>query len=313
MSKIVGVRFRPQGKIYDFDVGHFVLNPGNHIIVETEQGLAFGTVATAPKTAGERKNKPPLKKVYRLANDGDLAQHQRNMDREQVAHEYCLGCIKKLGLVMNLVSVESLFDGSKLTFYYTADGRVDFRELVKMLVKRFRVRIEMRQIGVRNRAKMCGGIGRCGNELCCCTFISNFQPVSVRMAKEQGLSLNPSKISGLCGRLMCCLSFEYDSYCKMKSKFPKWGKMVETEAGRGKVIRQNIVKQTVTVMLEEGQEVDVGLDGIHSGPQKPVKTNAHESKTQKYRKKKNSTKKKRQTKKKEQKKEREQKKGSKKE
>ena len=268
MSKIVGVRFRPQGKIYDFDVGHFVLIPGDSVIVETEKGLAFGSVATSPKPESDRKGKPPLKKVYRLANEGDLRQHDRNLDREKVASKYCLECIKKLDLVMNLVSVESLFDGSKLTFYYTADGRVDFRELVKMLVKRFRVRIEMRQIGVRNRAKMCGGIGRCGNELCCCTFINDFQPVSVRMAKEQGLSLNPSKISGLCGRLMCCLGYEYDSYCRMKSKFPKPGDMVETPAGRGKVVRQNIVKQTVTVLMGDGQEVDVALDTIVEKPKK---------------------------------------------
>lgn len=265
MSKVVGVRFRPQGKIYDFDAGHFVLALGNHVIVETEQGLAFGTVAMAAKAAGDRENKPPLKKVYRLANEADLEQQQRNLEHEKLAYTYCIECIKQLKLVMNLVSVESLFDGSKLTFYYTADGRVDFRELVKMLVKRFRVRIEMRQIGVRNRAKMCGGIGRCGNELCCCAFINNFQPVSVRMAKEQGLSLNPSKISGLCGRLMCCLAFEYDCYCEMKNEFPKWGKTITSKAGRGKVVRQNILKRTVTIQLEDGKEVEVGLDDIPAG------------------------------------------------
>lgn len=271
MSKIVGVRFRPQGKVYDFDVGHFVLSPGNHVIVETEQGLAFGSVATAPKPDADREDKPPLKKVYRLANDEDLEQHHRNLDREKAAHVYCLECIKKLGLVMNLVSVESLFDGSKLTFYYTADGRVDFRELVKMLVKRFRVRIEMRQIGVRNRAKMCGGIGRCGHELCCCTFITNFQPVSVRMAKEQGLSLNPSKISGLCGRLMCCLAFEYETYRGLKDRFPKWGKVIETKTACGKVVRHNVLKETVTIQTEDGQEVDVPLDEMAGQPTKPQK------------------------------------------
>ena len=153
MSKIAGIRFKPQGKIYDFDVGHFVLSSGSHVIVATRQGMALGTVASAPRPAGDRKNKPPLKKVYRLANDEDLEQHRKNVEREQIAHTYCLECIQKLGLVMNLVSVESLFDGTKLTFYYTAEGRVDFRELVKMLVKNYRVRIEMRHIGVRNRAK----------------------------------------------------------------------------------------------------------------------------------------------------------------
>jgi cell fate regulator YaaT (PSP1 superfamily) len=262
MSKIVGIRFKPQGKIYDFDVGHFVLSPGNHVIVETEQGMALGFVASAPKPVGDRQDKPPLKKVYRLANEEDLDHYKKNVDCEKTAHAYCLECISKLSLAMNLVSVESLFDGTKLTFFYTADGRVDFRELVKMLVKRYRVRIEMRHIGVRNRAKMCGGLGRCGLELCCCTFMDSFQPVSVRMAKEQGLSLNPGKISGLCGRLMCCLAFEHKTYCSMKSRFPKWGKMVDTKKGRGKVVRQNILHESITVQLDEGHEVDVGLDDI---------------------------------------------------
>jgi cell fate regulator YaaT (PSP1 superfamily) len=262
MGKIVGIRFRPKGKVYDFDVGHFVVTPGSHVILETEQGRALGTVVTAPRPAAEREAKFALKKVYRLANDEDLDQHRKNLEREEAAYAYCLECTKKLGLLMNLVSVESLFDGTKLTFFYTADGRVDFRELVKMLVKAYRVRIEMRQIGVRNRAKMSGGIGRCGQELCCCTFLNNFQPVSVRMAKEQGLSLNPSKISGLCGRLMCCLAFEHETYCDLKDKFPNWGKVVETRMGRGRVVRQNILRESVTLQLEEGRELDVSLDEI---------------------------------------------------
>lgn len=262
MSKIVGIRFKPQGKTYDFDVGHFVLTPGTHVIVETEQGMALGTVATVPRPAGDRVDKPPLKKVYRLAHDEDLKQHAKSLEREEEAHAYCLECIEKLGLVMNLVSVESLFDGTKLTFYYTADGRVDFRELVKMLVKKYRVRIEMRHIGVRNRAKMCGGIGRCGHELCCCTFMNSFQPVSVRMAKEQGLSLNPGKISGLCGRLMCCLAFEHNTYRDAKSKLPKLGKKVRTKMGEGKVVRQNILAETVTIRVEQGREFNVGKDDI---------------------------------------------------
>jgi len=262
MSKVVGVRFKTQGKIYDFDAGHFVLSPGAEVILETEKGLAFGQVVTGPRVVGDRKHKPPLKKVYRLANDEDMAQHGRNLEYEQAAYAYCMECIGKLGLAMNLVSVETLFDGSKLTFFYTADGRIDFRELVKMLVKKYRKRIEMRQIGVRNRAKMCGGVGRCGHELCCCSFITSFQPVSVRMAKEQGLSLNPSKISGLCGRLMCCLAFEYDIYASFKGKFPKCGKTIKTKAGKGKVLRHNVLKENVTVQLEEGREVDVHLKDI---------------------------------------------------
>ncbi|OEU45740.1 MAG: stage 0 sporulation protein [Desulfobacterales bacterium S7086C20] len=262
MSKIVGIRFKPQGKIYDFDVGHFVLSPGFDVILETDKGLAFGTVVTAPRAVGDRKGKRPLKKVYRLANDEDLKQRAKHLEQEESAYVYCMECIKQFGLKMNLVSAESLFDGSKLTFFYTADGRVDFRELVKKLVKKYRKRIEMRQIGVRNRAKMCGGVGRCGNELCCCTFINNFHPVSVRMAKEQGLSLNPGKISGLCGRLMCCLAFEYDTYCNLRDKFPKCGKMIQTKVGKGKVIRHNVLKESVTVKLEEGQETDVSLSDI---------------------------------------------------
>jgi cell fate regulator YaaT (PSP1 superfamily) len=259
MAKIVGIRFREQGKVYDFDVGHFVLAPDSHVIIETDKGLAFGTVVTPPRPAGKRESSFTLKKVYRLANDGDVKQHKRNLELEKSAHAYCLGCINKLGLEMNLILVECLFDGSKLIFNYTANGRVDFRELVKILVSAYRMRIEMRQIGVRNRARLCGGIGRCGRELCCATFIDDFQPVSVRMAKEQGLSLNPSKISGLCGRLMCCLAFEHKIYCDLKSEFPSIGSVVETEKGRGRVVRQNMLKECVTVQLEEGKELDVGL------------------------------------------------------
>lgn len=262
MGKIVGVRLRPQGKIYDFDSGHFVLSCGDNVIVETVQGLALGSVVRPPTPPGEHEPKHPLKKVHRLANDKDTERHRKNLEKEKSAHASCLECIEKLGLKMNLVSVESMFEGTKLTFYYTADGRVDFRELVKMLVKAHRMRIEMRQIGVRNRAKMCGGIGRCGHELCCCTFMNEFQPVSVRMAKEQCLSLNPSKISGLCGRLMCCLAFEHETYCGLKSKFPACGKVIRCKMGSGKVIRQNILKESVTVLFDDQREVDVGLHEI---------------------------------------------------
>ncbi len=262
MGKTVGIRFRPQGKVYDFDAGHFVLSSGANVIVETVQGLSFGTVVRPPLPAGEHEPKAALKKVYRLANDKDFGQHEKNLRREEAAHAYCLECMEKLGLKMNLVSVESLFDGTKLTFYYTADGRVDFRELVKMLVKAYRVRIEMRQIGVRNRAKMCGGLGRCGQELCCCSFMTEFQPVSVRMAKEQGLSLNPNKISGLCGRLMCCLAFEHAAYCALKKEFPQYGKTVTCKAGCGKVVRQNILKGSVTIQLDDQRELDVNVEDI---------------------------------------------------
>jgi cell fate regulator YaaT (PSP1 superfamily) len=217
--KIVGIRFKPAGKVYNFDVGAFVLNLGNHVIVETEQGLSLGVVAVAPVFCDQIPDKP-LKKVIRLANEKDYLQKEKNAQIEKNAQAFCIKCVKELDLKMNLFSVESSFDASKLTFYFTAEGRVDFRQLVKMLVKELSVRIEMRQVGIRNQAKMCGGLGRCGREICCSLFMDKFWPVSIRMAKDQSLSLNPTKISGQCGRLMCCLTYEYGIYhgttCKDK-------------------------------------------------------------------------------------------------
>ncbi len=208
MGKIVGIRFNSAGKIYDFDAGAFVLNPGDHVILETKQGLGYGIVALVPENRNEKKNTRPLKKVFRLATAKDRDQLAKNRKTEKFAHTYCQHCIDKLGLKMNLFSVETSFDNKKTTFFFTAEGRVDFRQLVKMLVKKLRVRVEMRQVGIRNQAKMIGGLGRCGREICCSMFIEKFEPVSIRMAKAQGLSLNPTKISGLCGRLMCCLTYE---------------------------------------------------------------------------------------------------------
>jgi cell fate regulator YaaT (PSP1 superfamily) len=206
--KVVGIRFKPAGKVYDFDCGVFVLNVGNHVIVETEQGISLGTVAVAPAHSDLPHDKP-LKKVIRLANEKDYQQKAKNKATEQNAYAFCLKSVKELDLKMNLFSVENSFDASKLTFYFTAEGRVDFRQLVKMLVNELGVRIEMRQVGIRNQAKMCGGLGKCGREICCSLFMDKFGPVSIRMAKEQSLSLNPTKISGQCGRLMCCLTFEH--------------------------------------------------------------------------------------------------------
>jgi len=264
MGKIVGTRFRPGGKIYNCDAGHFVVSCGSHVIVETTDGLAFGTVVTTPRPPTKEEETLSLKKVYRMANDEDVEQYKKNLDLERSAFTYCNDCIKKLGLDMHLVSVQTRLEADKLTFYYTADGRVDFRELVKMLVKTYKVRIEMRQIGVRNRAKMIGGIGPCGHELCCHAFMREFHPVSVRMAKEQGLSLNPSKISGLCGRLMCCLAFEYDTYCELKKKFPDCGKIVRTQKGRGKVVRHNVLKESIVIQVDEAHQFEVGLNEITS-------------------------------------------------
>jgi len=263
MEKKVGIRFKSGGKVYDFSCGAFVLNIGDQVIVETEKGLGFGMVEVPPELI-EKDKLPdkPLKKVFRKANDKDLKQVEQNKALEREAHAFCLKTIKSLGLQMNLFSVESTFDASRLTFFFTADGRVDFRQLVKILVKRFRVRIEMRQVGIRNQAKMCGGMGRCGRVLCCSSFMENFEPVSIRMAKQQGLSLNPTKISGQCGRLMCCLTFENETYRKLKQRFPKIGKTVNTKSGRGKVTRHNVICNRLTVRLTEGGEVEMDLGDI---------------------------------------------------
>jgi cell fate regulator YaaT (PSP1 superfamily) len=214
MDTIVGIRFKPAGKIYDFSGGAFVLKAGDHVIVETENGLGFGMVARPPREPAETEGNAPLKKVFRPATEKDFLQLKKNTQVEAKALEYCHQCITELKLQMNLFKTETNFDASKITFFFTADGRVDFRKLVKMLVKEFRSKIEMRQVGIRHQAKMCGGVGRCGRELCCAVFMTKFDPVSIRMAKKQGLSLNPTKISGVCGRLMCCLTFENDAYEK---------------------------------------------------------------------------------------------------
>ena len=265
MKKVVGIRFKAAGKVYDFDSGAFVLNRGDHVVVETEQGLGLGMVVTPPvpyEGSAARRSGKPLKKVFRLASQEDFRQKENNLATEKEAHAYCLSCIRELGLKMNLFSVESAFDAGKLTFFFTSDGRVDFRQLVKMLVKKFGVRVEMRQVGIRNQAKMCGGIGRCGREICCSAFIERFGPVSIRMAKDQGLSLNPTKISGQCGRLMCCLTFESEMYRSVREKFPKIGVTVTTKGGKGKVIRHNAIFDRVAVRLEGGQEIEAGIDEI---------------------------------------------------
>jgi len=259
MKKIVGIRFKPAGKVYDFDCGAFVLKEGDEVIVETDQGLGRGVVAVPPARREVQLLNKPLKKVSRLANQKDFRQIEKNLNSEKNARTYCLFCIKELGLEMNLFSVESAFDGSKLTFFFTSECRVDFRQLVKMLVKEFGVRIEMRQVGIRNQAKMCGGVGRCGRELCCSSFLEKFEPVSIRMAKEQRLSLNPTKISGQCGRLMCCLTFENETYQHLKNSLPQIGHTVETARGKAKVIRHNVICSRVVVRLDDGQEFETEL------------------------------------------------------
>jgi len=266
MGKVVGISFQRGAKVYDFDAGHFVLNKGDMVIVETEYGLALGEVTYPPKAvddpppaesaAGEEGEAPQLKNVYRLATEEDLEQVRQNRELEKEAQRHCLERIAARKLDMNLVKVECLFDRSKMIFYFTAEGRLDFRELVRDLVARFRTRVELRQIGVRHEAKLLGGLGSCGRELCCATFLHDFEPVSVKMAKEQNLSLNPTKISGLCGRLMCCLTYEFPIYQDLKRDMPKLGKRITLQKGlEGKVIRQVVLERKVTVILNDGREV----------------------------------------------------------
>lgn len=256
MIYTAGIRFKKGGKIYDFDSGTLSLAQGEKVIVETEQGLGFGTVEVPPAPLDEKKSPKELKSVVRSAQEADILKREENIHLEDRAYSFCMKCINKLGLEMNLFSVESTFDRSKLIFFYTADGRIDFRELVKMLVKEYSIRIEMRQVGIRNLAKHCGGVGKCGREFCCSSFMNSFAPVSIKMAKEQGLSLNPTKISGVCGRLMCCLAFESRTYKTINEKLPNIGETVTTAEGTGKVVRQNTIKENVTVRYEDKSEAE---------------------------------------------------------
>ena len=255
MIRVVHIQFHPAGKLYDFDAGELELGAGDRVVVESERGLGLGLVVGEARDQDETLLTQPLAKVQRLLGADDektIAHHQR---REKEAYDFCLRRIKERGMEMKLVRVEQLFDGSKAIFYFTADGRVDFRELVKDLAHTFHTRIEMRQIGVRDEAKMVGGIGICGRELCCASFLRDFQPVSVKMAKEQNLALNPSKISGQCGRLLCCLDYEYETYCDLRKNFPKCGKRARTVQHAGVVEKMNILTGELVLKMEDGKLV----------------------------------------------------------
>jgi cell fate regulator YaaT (PSP1 superfamily) len=262
MNRIVDVLFPKYGRVEAFDSGHFVLKKGDKVLVETELGPAFGVVSGEPRNGTKEVAGRPLRKVFRLADQQDFQTYEQNCRLEEEVYDFCYERIKERSLPMILVSADRLFDGSKAMIYFTADGRVDFRELVKDLVQRFRTRIEMRQIGVRHQAKMVGGLGGCGRQLCCTSFLCNFDPVSIKMAKEQNLSLNPTKISGMCGRLMCCLSYEYAYYEQAKKDLPKVGKRVRTTHGGGKVIRQNVLRKKLMVMLDSGEEKEISYEDI---------------------------------------------------
>ena len=258
MIKVIGVRFRDAGKIYYFDPKGLPISRGDKVIVETARGVEMGTVLTGPKEVSEDEVVSPLKKVQRIATEEDKKRVKRNQEKEKEALKICAEKIKKHKLEMKLVDAEYTFDNNKLLFYFTADGRIDFRELVKDLASVFRTRIELRQIGVRDETKMMGGIGICGRELCCKTFLSEFAPVSIKMAKEQNLSLNPTKISGLCGRLMCCLKNEQETYEYLNSRLPGVGDMVTTPDGtKGQVQSVSVLRQTVKVLIEQGDMKEV--------------------------------------------------------
>ncbi len=253
--RVVGIRFKKAGKIYFFDPGDIDLQPGDDVIVETTRGVEFGKVIHGLKEVNEDEVVAPLKKVMRKAGDEDKQQLEKNKEKEKEAFVIGLEKIKKHNLPMKLIDVEQTFDGNKIIFYFTADGRVDFRELVKDLAAVFRTRIELRQIGVRDEAKMIGGLGCCGRELCCKSWLAEFAPVSIRMAKDQNLSLNPTKISGICGRLMCCLKYENDVYEEYKENFPEIGTQVKTPLGDGKVSAINIFKDTVSIEMKEDKRI----------------------------------------------------------
>ena len=251
--KVAGVKFKRAGKIYYFDPGEYNLLPSDQVIVETARGVELGQVVIAPITVGDEEVTLPLKRVLRPATEQDKNQVTINREQEKQAFEICQTKIKAHNLPMKLIRVEQAFDRNKIIFYFSAEGRIDFRELVKNLAAVFRTRIELRQIGVRDEAKLMGGVGCCGRELCCNTWLADFASVSIRMAKEQNLALNPTKISGVCGRLMCCLKYENELYEEAKGKFPETGSKVVTPLGPGKVTAINIFKKTLTVELLESK------------------------------------------------------------
>lgn len=273
MVKVVGVRFRNAGKIYYFEPGKLDIHAGMHVIVETARGVEMGTVMTEPKGVSEEDVIQPLKPVIRIATEADEKTVAKNREKEKDAFRICLEKIAKHKLDMKLVEAEYTFDNNKLLFYFTADGRIDFRELVKDLASVFKTRIELRQIGVRDETKIVGGIGICGRPLCCASYLSEFIPVSIKMAKEQNLSLNPTKISGVCGRLMCCLKYEEDTYEELNGRLPNIGDYVTTDDGlKGEVhsvsILRQLVKVIVTVNNDEKEIREYKVDQLKFRPKK---------------------------------------------
>ena len=284
MTKVIGVRFRTAGKIYYFDPTRFEIKKGDHVIVETARGVEYGTVVGGIREVDDSKVVQPLKPVLRIATERDNEQEAANKGKEKEAFRICQEKIRKHGLDMKLIDAEYTFDNNKVLFYFTADGRIDFRELVKDLASVFKTRIELRQIGVRDETKILGGIGICGRRLCCHTHLSEFVPVSIKMAKEQNLSLNPTKISGVCGRLMCCLKNEQDTYEYLNSRLPSVGDYVTTPGGmKGEVQSINVLRQLVKVIVDNGEEkelIEYPVDDLQFTPKrrKDVKVTEEELK-----------------------------------
>lgn len=282
MTKVIGVRFRQAGKIYFFSPGKLQVKKGDKVIVETARGVEFGTVVSSPKEVGDSDITQPLKTVLRIATEEDKRNEEKNRQKEKEAYDLCLEKIRKHELDMKLINAEYTFDGNKILFYFTADGRIDFRDLVKDLAAVFRTRIELRQIGVRDETKFRGGIGVCGRSLCCHTYLPDFAPVSIKMAKEQNLSLNPTKISGVCGRLMCCLTNEEETYEVLNSKLPAIGDTVTTPEGlKGAVQSVGVLRQQVRVVVtrddDEKEVRDYKVEELRFKPRK----RKHENKVSK--------------------------------
>jgi len=260
MENTILVRLRDSGQTFFYNAANMSLKEGDYVIVEHDRGLDYGQIVSPKDAAADTKSKEPLRKIVRIAKESDLKQIEDNRVKSKDAFSSCFKKIEEHKLDMKLVRAEYSFDRSKIVFYFTASGRVDFRNLVKDLAKIFKARIELRQIGVRDEARLFGGFGHCGRQLCCETFLKDFEPVTIKMAKEEGLPLNPPKISGLCGRLMCCLYFEYESYKILAKGLPKEGEHVHTKQGKGKVLNVNVFKRTAAVELEDGSHIEVSYN-----------------------------------------------------
>ncbi|MFP4108220.1 MAG: stage 0 sporulation family protein [Desulfonatronovibrio sp.] len=259
MTQVIGIKFRDQGQVYYFQSSPFVVEKGDSVIVKTEEGLGLARVILVRDSLPEGFTQEQLKPIFRLANEEDLNSQKENQALLKEAFKYCRERIKERNLDMKLVDVEVYFDRSKIIFYFTAPGRVDFRDLVKDMVKIYKTRIELRQIGVRHETQMIGGLGNCGQVCCCRKFMRHFDPVTIKMAKDQNLFLNPAKISGICGRLLCCLNFEQENYARFHRKTPKLGKRFKTDQGYLRVIRANLFRDSLTVLNEDGVEKEIPL------------------------------------------------------